>query len=64
MSPTKKAMENGVPFCWHCMNRLVYRKGGGFKFSTLVDPVGNEHRVHVACLQLALEEDPSLKKAD
>jgi len=62
MTITQKALANGNPRCWHCLNRLVYKKGGGFKFEELVDPIGNTHRVHLDCLKPALESDPSLKR--
>jgi hypothetical protein len=47
---TPKAIANGNPRCWHCLNRLVYKKGGGFKFDLVVDPLGAEHRVHHHCV--------------
>lgn len=47
---TPIAVRNGNPRCWHCLNRLVYAKGGGFKFARVRDPLGGEHRVHHACL--------------
>jgi len=51
---TPKALQNGNPRCWHCLNRLVYQKGGGFKFRLVRDPIGNEHRVHFDCLEKVL----------
>lgn len=50
MTLSKKAIENGNPRCWHCLNRLVYKKGGGFKFRLVQDPIGATHRVHLDCL--------------
>lgn len=47
---TPRAIANGNPRCWHCLNRLTYKKGGGFRFSLVVDPLGAEHRVHLACV--------------
>jgi hypothetical protein len=51
---TPKALKNGNPRCWHCLNRLVYRKGGGFNFRLVRDPIGAEHRVHIDCLPKVL----------
>lgn len=51
---TPKALANGNPRCWHCLNRLTYRKGGGFRFELVRDPIGSEHRVHLDCLQKVL----------
>jgi len=47
---TPKAIANGNPRCWHCLRRLMYKKGGGFKFALVVDPIGAEHRVHLHCV--------------
>lgn len=49
-----KKLANGSPLCWHCLRRLVYAKGGGFKFREVVDPLGHKHRVHIDCLEKAL----------
>lgn len=51
---TPKALANGNPLCWHCLNRLMYAKGGGFKFVLVRDPIGAEHRVHRDCLERVL----------
>lgn len=47
---TPKAIANGNPRCWHCLRRLTYKKGGGFKFALVMDPIGAEHRVHLHCV--------------
>jgi hypothetical protein len=51
MSLTPKALANGNPRCWHCLNRLVYKRGGGFSFALVRDPGGTEHRVHHDCVR-------------
>lgn len=51
---TEKAKKNGNPRCWHCLNRFVYKKGGGFIFEEVVDPIGHVHRVHLDCLKKVL----------
>lgn len=51
---TPKAIANGNPICWHCMKRLTYRKGGGFKFVLVTDGGGTEHRVHLDCQERAI----------
>lgn len=38
----------------HCLNRLVYKRGGGFTFALVRDPIGHEHRVHKDCLRYVL----------
>lgn len=50
MKLTPAATRNGNPRCWHCLKRLVYRRGGGFHFALVRDPIGAEHRVHKDCL--------------
>lgn len=49
-----KKLKNGCPLCWHCLNRLVFQKGGGFKFALVRDQLGTEHRVHLDCLARAV----------
>lgn len=51
---TPKAIANGNPRCWHCLNRLMFKKGGGFTFKLVRDGGGTEHRVHIACLPYAI----------
>ncbi len=51
---TPAAIRNGNPRCWHCLNRLMYAKGGGFKFLLVRDGGGTEHRVHGQCLPRVL----------
>lgn len=48
---SEKALKNGNPRCWHCLNRLMFKKGGGFIFVEVIDPIGNVHRVHKDCLK-------------
>lgn len=43
----------GVSLCWHCTHQLV-REKGGFIFELVRDPLGHEHRVHKACVELAI----------
>lgn len=45
----------GVSQCWHCSRQLVRIKGG-FKFSLVQDPLGNQMRVHNDCVKLAVGE--------
>jgi hypothetical protein len=42
-----------VSFCWHC-NKQLMRVKGGFIYSTLIDQIGNSHRVHKDCVQAAI----------
>lgn len=48
---TAKAIANGNPRCWHCLNRLVFKKGGGFNFALVRDRDGTKHRVHHDCVR-------------
>lgn len=45
--------DGGVSICWHCTLQLQ-RVKGGFIFDLVRDPIGNEHRVHKACVAPAL----------
>lgn len=47
----------GVPICWACGNQLVIKKGGGFVFRLVVDPIGHKHRVHKDCLERTLSPE-------
>lgn len=49
-------MGREVSFCWHCNRQLVRKKGGGFKYTLLKDPIGNEMRVHKDCAKEAVDE--------
>ena len=40
----------GVSQCFHCGRQLV-RVTGGFLFDIVVDPLGNEVRVHKQCVK-------------
>ena len=51
-----KKRDRGPSLCWHCFNRLVYHRGGTFKFALVRDKGGTEHRVHHDCVQPALED--------
>lgn len=62
-SITKKSAGNGPSFCWHCMKQLQFKKGGGFYFSTLVDQLGNKHRVHMDCVRHAIGDGVKELKA-
>jgi len=44
-----KKLANGNPLCWHCLKRLVYKRGGGFTYREVVDGGGTVHRVHHDC---------------
>lgn len=48
MSPQQR--DTGPSFCWHCRNQLMRRKGGGFIFRLVQDPMGHQHRVRQSCL--------------
>ncbi len=61
MNPARTFKTGGVPFCWHCSRQLVRIKGG-FIFATLVDQIGNEHRVHKDCVQAAQGDGVREKK--
>ena len=50
----------GSSLCWHCLRQFHIKKGGGFKFRLVADPVGNKHRVHLDCLPRVLEDQPEL----
>ena len=50
----------GVSFCWHCGKQLVRIKGG-FIFTTLVDRIGNEMRVHKDCAPRAVGDGIKVK---
>jgi hypothetical protein len=41
--------DGGPSICWHCRYQLV-RVRNGFLFALVVDPIGNQARVHKACL--------------
>jgi len=53
--PKKKAKvfkTGGVSQCWFCHAQLQ-RVKGGFNFKLLVDPLGNQLRVHARCVSKA-----------
>jgi len=43
-------------FCWHCQRKLLPKKGGGYYFASVEDPLGNNHRVHKDCLAESIRE--------
>lgn len=43
-------------FCWHCQRKLLPKKGGGYYFAIVEDPLGHRHRVHKDCLQWSVED--------
>lgn len=47
-------MSAGPSFCHHCTRDLVPAKGGGFIFSTLLNPDGHQVRVHKVCVKDAV----------
>ena len=49
-------------FCWHCQRQLLPKKGGGYYYATVVDPVGNKHRVHKDCLTRTIEDGNTEEK--
>ncbi len=36
--------------CWECGRKLMTKKGGGYIFKIKKDPIGDEHRVHLTCV--------------
>jgi len=48
--------DHGPSLCWHCLNRLVYKRGGGFIFATVQEVDGSEHRVHKECVRPCIED--------
>lgn len=50
----KQFKVGGVSFCWHCSRQLMWKGKGEFSFALVVDPGGNEHRVHKNCLRFVL----------
>ncbi len=46
-----KPKFEGAKSCWHCGNRLRTKKGGGYTFAVVRDPLGAKLRVHKDCLQ-------------
>lgn len=57
----KTFKTGGVSFCWHC-NRQLVRIKGGFRYATVVDPLGYEHRVHIDCVKHAVGDGIKEKK--
>jgi len=47
----KRVKYTGVKSCWHCGNRFRTKKGGGYTFATIRDPIGAELRVHKDCVR-------------
>lgn len=43
----------GISICWHCHRQLVRIKGG-FIFDVILDPDGNQLRVHKDCVKDAV----------
>lgn len=60
---TPAAVARGPSLCWHCLNRLVYAKGGGFRFA-LVEQAGVAHRVHLDCVERVVGDGVRLKPLD
>jgi len=44
-------------FCWHCQQKLMPKKGGGYAFAVVIDQLGNKHRVHKVCLDRCIRVD-------
>ncbi len=54
MTLSAKAIKNGCPRCWHCLNRLMFKKGGGYSYREVTNADGTVHRVHAQCLEAVL----------
>lgn len=39
----------GSRFCWECGKKLMTKRGGGYTYKLVQDPLGNPHRVHLNC---------------
>lgn len=39
----------GSKHCWECGRMLQLKKGGGYYFKELKDPLDNTHRLHIVC---------------
>lgn len=61
MTSSAKKLADGVPLCWECGSRFMYKKGGGFVFSTVRDRALVEHRVHVSCVEPAVRTGDGVK---
>lgn len=44
----------GPRVCWFCGKKLQLKRGGGYHYATIKDPIGNELRIHLACTQQAI----------
>jgi len=49
----RKFKDGGVSQCFHCQRQLVRIKGG-FRFTEIIDPIGNRVRVHKDCEKRAI----------
>jgi hypothetical protein len=61
----KAQVGNDAPtFCWYCHKNLRHVKGwrGPFYYRLVVDPAGVEHRVHGACVRLAVADGSAKEK--
>lgn len=64
MPLSAKAIKNGCPRCWHCLNRLMFKRGGGFIFKEVIDGGGTKHRVHKDCLDKVIGDGVREVKAE
>lgn len=46
----------GPSFCWQCFRDLMKKKGGGYFYAVVTDPVGGKHRVHHDCVKAAVAD--------
>lgn len=53
--------NGGVSQCFQCGRQLV-RVTGGFLFDIVVDPLGNESRVHKQCVKHAIGDGYKAKE--
>lgn len=41
----------GARKCWHCGRQFRTKRGGGYTFAIVKDPIGNELRLHKDCVR-------------
>lgn len=54
--------QRGATLCWHCGRHLTWAKGGTVKYATVVNPIGQEQRVHLDCAKKVVGDGVRLKQ--
>lgn len=59
MSAVQKT--SGTRHCWSCGKQFRAKRGGGYTFDIVLDPLGAELRVHKQCVENVIGDGYKLK---